>query len=139
MEYQKIISISKKPGLFQIISQTKSGCIVESLEDHKRFPVHSTNHISLLENIAIFTYETEVPLLDIFKKIFKSTEGKMTMSHKENGKTLSSYFSEILPDYDEERVYVSNIKKVIQWYNILVNAGLDFSKIEPSKENSDSI
>ena len=139
MEYHKIISISKKPGLFQIISQTKSGCIVESLEDHKRFPVHSTNQISLLENIAIFTYETEVPLLNVFKTIFKSTEGKITISHKENGKILSSYFSEILPDYDEERVYVSNIKKVIQWYNILVNAGLDFSKIETSEENSDTM
>ena len=113
--------------------------IVESLEVQKRCPVHSTNHISLLENIAIFTYETEVPLLDIFKIIFKSTEGKITINHKKDGKTLSSYFSEILPDYDEERVYVSNIKKVIQWYNILVNAGFDFSKIEASTVNSDTM
>lgn len=136
MEYHKIISVSKKPGLFHIISQTKSGCIVESLLDNKRFPVHSTNHISLLENIAIFTYESEIPLLDVFKSIFKKTEGKTTISHKESGSVLADYFSDILPDYDEERVYVSNIKKVIQWYNILVSVGLDFSKIEASKENA---
>ncbi|CAI8311756.1 MAG: Uncharacterised protein [Flavobacterium sp. SCGC AAA160-P02] len=139
MEYHKIISISKKPGLFQIISQTKSGCIVESFQDKKRFPVHSMNQISLLENIAIFTYESEIPLLEVFKSIFKKTEGKMTISHKESGSTLAAYFSEVLPEYDQERVYISNIKKVLQWYNILIKVGLDFSKIEASKENAEDV
>ena len=105
MEYHKIISVSKKPGLFHIISKTKSGCIVESLVDNKRFPIHSTNNISLLESIVIFTYESEIPLLDVFKSIYKKTEGKMTISHKESGSVLAAYFSEILPEYDEERVY----------------------------------
>ena len=135
MEYSKIIAISGKPGLFKAISQTKTGFIVESLLDNKRFPIASTNNVSLIENIAIYTYEEEIPLLTVFKTIYKKENSKKTISHKESGNTLTSYFSEILPEYDEERVYTSNIKKIIQWYNILTEAGLDFSKVEETQEN----
>ena len=138
MEFNKIIAVTGKPGLFEVVSQTKTGVIVESLDDKKRFPITSTQNISMLENIAIYTYEEEVLLLEVFKKIFKKEEGKEAISHKESGKKLEAYFSEILPEYDEERVYTSNIKKVVQWYNILVKAGLDFSKIEATKEESKS-
>ncbi len=134
MEFSKIISVTGKPGLFQAISQTKTGFIVESLIDNKRFPIPSTNNVSLLENIAIYTYEEEIPLLTVFKSIFEKEEGKKALSHKESSNKLTAYFSEVLPDYDEERVYTSNIKKVIQWYNLLVNAGLDFSAVEASAE-----
>ncbi len=138
MEFSKIISVAGKPGLYQVISQTKTGFIVESLTDKKRFPIPSTNNVSLLENIAVYTYEKEVPLLEVFKSIFEETEGKETINHKVSGHKLAEYFSQVLPDYDEERVYNSNIKKVIQWYNILVSNGLDFSKIEVSKEQIDN-
>ena len=139
MEFRKIISVAGKPGLFHAISQTKSGFIVESLVDKKRFPIPSTNNVSLLENIAIYTYEEEVPLLTVFKTIYEKTEGKETISHKESSQKLIAYFSEILPDFDEERVYTSNIKKVIQWYNLLVSSGVDFSVIEASEENSEKV
>jgi len=139
MEFNKIISVAGKPGLFHAISQTKSGFIVESLVDKKRFPIPSTNNVSLLENIAIYTYEEEVPLLTVFKTMYENNEGKETISHKESGQKLTTYFSEILPDYDEERVYTSNIKKVIQWYNLLVTSGLDFSAVEAEEENSEKV
>ena len=130
MEFNKIISVSGKPGLFQVISQSKNVIIVESLIDKKRFPINATKNVSMLENIAIYTYEEEVPLLTVFKAMFEKSEGKETISHKESGTKLTTYFAEILPNYDDERVYTSNIKKIIQWFNVLVNVGLDFSKIE---------
>ncbi len=137
MEFNKIIAVSGKPGLYSAISQTKTGFIVESLTEKKRFPIASTNNVSLLENIAIYTYEEEVPLLTIFKQMFEKEEGKEALSHKESGNKLTAYFSEILPDFDEDRVYTSNIKKVIQWYNILVKAGMDFSKVEATQEDTE--
>ncbi len=134
MEFSKIIAVTGKPGLFQVVSQTKTGILVESLSDKKRFPIISTQNVSLLENIAIFTYDEEVPLLTVFKSISEKEEGKETISHKESGAKLSSFFSEILPEYDQERVYTSNIKKIIQWYNALIAVGFDFSAAELSSE-----
>jgi ribosome recycling factor len=100
--------------------------------------INTTQNVSLLENIAIYTYEEDIPLLNIFKSMFKKTEGKEAISHKESGKKLAAFFAEVLPNYDDERVYTSNIKKVIQWFNLLVNAGMDFSTIEiPTEENTE--
>ena len=137
MEFSKIIAVSGKQGLYSAVSQTKSGFIVESLVEKKRFPITATNNVSRLENIAIYTYDEEVPLLDVFKTMYEKEEGKQAWSHKESGNTLTAYFSEILPDYDEERVYTSNIKKVIQWYNILVKVGMDFSVVESVQEDTE--
>ena len=134
MEFSKIISVTGKPGLFQVISQSKNAIIVESLIDQKRLAINATQNVSLLENIAIYTYEEEVPLLTVFKTMYEKSEGKEAISHKESGKKLTAYFSEILPDYDDERVYTSNIKKVVQWFNLLVNSGMDFSAIEETSE-----
>ncbi|MBL4904784.1 MAG: DUF5606 domain-containing protein [Flavobacteriaceae bacterium] len=136
MDFSKIIAVTGKPGLFEVLSQTKTGVIVKSLNDDKRFPITSTQNLSLLENIVIFTNEDEVRLLTIFKSMFEKEEGKPAMSHKESSAKLISYFSEVLPDYDQERVYTSNIKKVIQWYNALVGYGFDFSKIEIASEKN---
>lgn len=130
MEFNKIISINGKPGLYQVVSQSKNAIIVESLTDKKRLAINSTQNVSLLENIAIYTYEEDVPLLEVFKSMFEKTEGKEAISHKESGKKLAAFFAEILPNYDVERVYSSNIKKVIQWFNLLVVSGMDFSKTE---------
>jgi hypothetical protein len=129
MSLEKIIAVTGKPGLYEIIAQSKGGIIVESLLDKKRFPINAMHNVSVLDNIAIYTYETEVPLKLILKSIFEKVEGKECISHQENSKKLISYFSEILPEYDEERVYASNIKKVIHWYNLLIEHKFDFSSI----------
>jgi hypothetical protein len=130
MEFNKIIAVTGKPGLYQVISQSKNAIVVEALVDNKRIAINTAQNVSMLENIAIYTYEEDIPLLKVFKAIYEKTEGKETISHKESGKKLEAFFTEVLPDYDAERVYTSNIKKVIQWFNILVKAGMDFSKIE---------
>lgn len=130
MEFNKIIAVTGKPGLFKVVSQSKTAIIVESLIDKKRVAINATQNVSLLENIAIYTYEEDLPLLEVFKNIYTKTEGKSALSHKESGNKLKSFFSEVLPNYDDERVYTSNIKKVIQWYNILIEVGMNFSKIE---------
>ena len=139
MKLEKVIAISGKPGLYQIISQSKSGVIVESLSEKKRFPVNSLHNISTLNDIAIYTYETEVPLKEVFFNIFEKEEGKKTIDPKSSKNELLEYFGEILPGFDEERVYASNIKKVVSWYNALVEAQFDFNQMkeELEKENSE--
>ena len=136
MEFNKIIAVTGKPGLFQVISQSKNAIIVESLLDQKRVAINATQNVSLLENIAIYTYEEDVPLLDVFKAMAEKTNGEKAISHKESGAKLTSFFAEVLPNYDDERVYTSNIKKVIQWFNILVENGFDFSKVEATETES---
>lgn len=136
MEFNKIIAVTGKPGLFQVISQSKNAIIVESLTDKKRLAINATQNMSLLENIAIYTYEEDLPLLSVFKSINEKTEGKEAISHGESDKKLEAFFAEVLPNYDAERVYVSNIKKVIQWFNVLVKSGMDFTTIEDKKQEA---
>jgi hypothetical protein len=124
MNLEGIISISGKGGLFKLLSQSKGGFIVESLVDGKKFPVQASNNVSALEDIAMYTYEEEVPLKEVFANIAKKENAEATLSHKESANKLKEYFGEVLPNYDEERVYNSDIKKVFQWYNILQKAGL---------------
>ena len=139
MKLEKVIAITGKPGLYQIISQSKSGVIVESLADKKRFPVNSFHNISTLNDIAIYTYEEEIPLKAVFYSIFEKEDGKQSIDPKSAKNELLSYFSEVLPDYDAERVYASNIKKVLAWYNSLVAADFDFTamKEELDRENEE--
>jgi hypothetical protein len=120
MEFNKIIAVSAKPGLYQVISQSKKAIIVASLADNKRLAISTAQNVSLLENIAIYTYEEDIPLLHVFKIMYEKTVGLEAISHKESSKKLEAFFTEVLPNYDAERVYTSNIKKVIQWYNLLV-------------------
>lgn len=134
MKIEKIIAISGKPGLYEIKSQTKDRIIVESLLDKKRIPINALNNISALSDIAIYTYEEEVPLKEVLLNIYKKEEGKKSIDHKCKKEELLNYFSEVLPDYDDERVYASNIKKVIQWYNSLIDSRFDFSSLEESDE-----
>ena len=119
MNISKILSISGYSGLFRLIKQTKTGFVVESLKDKKRMQAFATSKISTLEDIAIYTEDGEEHLKDIFRKIYEKEDGKNTISHKASANELKKYFLEILPDYDTERVYVSDIKKVINWYNVL--------------------
>lgn len=134
MKLEKVIAISGKPGLYEIISQSKSGVIVESLSDKKRFPVNSLHNISTLNDIAIYTYEEEVPLKGVFLNIFEKEAGEKPIDPKSSKAELLSYFGEVLPDFDEERVYPSNIKKILSWYNALIDAKFDFSSLKEEKE-----
>ncbi|WP_282049655.1 DUF5606 domain-containing protein [Maribacter aquivivus] len=138
MGLEKILSVAGKPGLYKLITQTRTGFVAESLLDGKRVTVSLRSSVSVLSEIAIYTLEEEVPLRDVFKKIQeKENGGKTSIGHKEEKIKLEEYFFEVLPDYDEDRVYVSDIKKVIQWYNILTeNKITDFSSEEVESEEA---
>jgi hypothetical protein len=123
MNLSGIIAISGKPGLFKVIAQGKNSIIVESLTDNKRVPAYATDRISALDDISIYTYDEDAPLRDLFTSIYKKEDGKECISHKEDQKKLETYLNEILPNYDKERVYPSDIKKIFQWYNLLQKSG----------------
>lgn len=123
MNLTGIISISGKSGLYKVIAQAKNSVIVESLEDKKRVPAYATDRISALEDISIYTIEEDKPLKEVYRAIYDKENGGAAPSHKESEKTLRAYLEGILPDYDKERVYVSDIKKMFQWYNILQKSG----------------
>jgi len=130
-----VLSVSGKPGLFKLIAQQKNGVVVESLLDAKRTSIPSTANVSSLGDIAIYTYEEEVPLRDVFKAMAEVTEGKEVLSHKSSKDQLEDFFGEVLPKFDQERVYASDIKKVVQWFNILVkNDLLSILEEEASEE-----
>jgi len=138
MGLEKILSVAGKPGLYKLITQTRTRFVAESLLDGKRITVSLRSSVSVLSEIAIYTLEEEVPLRDVFKKIQeKENGGKTSIGHKEEKIKLEEYFFEVLPNYDEDRVYVSDIKKVIQWYNILVDNDItDFSSEEVENEEA---
>jgi len=137
MNIEGIINVTGKPGLHKIISQGKNTVIVESLTDKKRIPVYSHNQANSLEEIGIYTYEDTIPLADIFTRIAKKENCKQCISHKKGKEELHLYFRDILPEYDEDRVYISDIKKVFQWYNALEDAGLvKITEEEKVKKNT---
>ena len=120
MSLEKVLAIAGKPGLYKLIAQTRGGFVAESLIDKKRLSVNVQQNVSVLSEIAIYTLSEEVPLKDVFKNIKKKEDGGQTsVKAKDSKDALEEYFFEVLPDYDEDRVYVSDIKKVIQWYNLL--------------------
>ena len=124
MDLSKILSISGKNGLFKMISQGKNNFIVESLEDNKRFPAFQSDGVSTLENISIYTNDDPVELKKLFQNIYLKQD-KQQLDYKTMTDTqLRDYFKEILPNYDEDRVFLSNIKKAYQWYNILLEHDL---------------
>ncbi len=123
MKDTRIISVAGKPGLYKLLTSTKGGVIAESLTDKKRTMVPFTA-ISALDEIAIYTYREEIPLWKVFEAIAEKNNYEKTISHKSSAAELTSFFREILPEFDEDRVYPSHIKKVIQWYNILVDTEL---------------
>jgi hypothetical protein len=119
MDLKDIISISGKSGLFSTVGKSKNNVIVESIIDKKRFPIFNTNRISALSDISIYTYEEEVLLSDIYRKIYESNDGKVTIDHSESTEKLRAKLEEFVPNYDKEQVYNSDIKKLFQWYNLL--------------------
>jgi len=138
MSLDKILSIGGKPGLYKLVTQTRTGFVAESLLDKKRITVGINSNVSILSEIAIYTLEEELPLREVFLKIqVKEKGGKTSVAHKDEKIKLEEYFFEVLPDYDEDRVYASDIKKVIQWYNILHDNGITDFSAKDGAETSD--
>lgn len=125
MDLSKILVVSGKPDIYELVSQTKTGAIVESIADKKRCPVFKTDRISSLNEISIFTTDKEKPLFEVLQNIYRKEDGKNIAFDikKTPNADLFAYFKEVLPDYDTERVYASDIKKVLLWYNLLNTAG----------------
>lgn len=140
MDLNEILSIAGKAGLYKVVTQSKNGVIVESLLDGKRATAFAHERISSLEEISIFSETEDVPLKQVFKIISEKQEGKEAISHKSSGKELKTFFLDIMPDYDQDRVYVSDIKKVLQWYNLLLKKDMlefeDEDDVQP-ETNSD--
>jgi hypothetical protein len=141
MDLKDLIAISGYPGLFRFITQGRNAIIVESLEDKKRISAYSTSKMSTLEEIAVFTENEEMPLAEVLKKMFRYSDGKEALPHKSSNEEIKKYFEEVLPEYDRERVYVSDMKKIIHWYNLLVKYDLlnaetvEAESEEPASEN----
>jgi hypothetical protein len=134
MKLKDIMAISGQAGLFRFIAQGRNGVIVEGLTDKKRMNATATSRISALEDIAVYTEEKEVPLAEVFRTIFTKENGGPVKLAKNSDDQVKKYFAEILPDYDRDRVYVSDMKKVINWYNLLQEQNLVDMEIEDEKE-----
>ena len=135
MDLKDIISISGKSGLFSVVGKSKNNVIVESITDKKRFPIFNSNKISALSDISIYTYDKEILLSEIYRKIFESNDGKKTILHSEDISKLRKKLEEFVPNYDQEQVYNSDIKKLFQWYNILHDTkNLKLKKSENDKD-----
>jgi hypothetical protein len=128
MDLKEILSVSGKPGLFKTIAQTKTGVIIESLTDGKRLQAFASDKISSLGEISIFTTAEDMPLREVFRLIHEKNGDQPAPDSKSDDQALKSFFETVIPDYDHERVYTSHIRKLVQWYNILIANGItDFT------------
>ncbi|MBQ7856612.1 MAG: DUF5606 domain-containing protein [Alistipes sp.] len=134
MELKDILAISGQPGLYRYVAQSHNGVIVESLLDGKRSNASATSRVSALTEISMFTEGEDIALADVFTKMYAYTGGKQAISHKESNDRLKEFFGAVLPDYDKERVHVSDIKKAISWFNLLVEAGFTEFKLPEMEE-----
>ena len=124
MDLSRVIAISGKPGLYRLVSQTRGGFVVEDLEKGKKISIASNYNVSLLDNVAIYGVSQEFPLAEVFFRIYKKENGGETIDYKTSGADLRKYMEEVLPEYDDSRVYDYDLKKLFQWYNILDKNGL---------------
>ena len=139
---QTILAIAGKPGLYKLVSRGKNNLIVESLDDkHHRQPAFATDRITSLADIAMFTDSDDVPLMDVLENLKTLEEGKKSSVDlkKAEGDALRQYFAKVLPNFDRERVHTSDIKKLIQWYNILVENGITDFKEEMKPTEGDNV
>ncbi len=137
MSIEKILAISGKPGLYALKVQTRTGFLAESLIDGKKITVGLRSNVSLLSEISVYTYDGEVRLSEVFNAIATKEDNGPAISHKEDNAKLTAYFREVLPEFDEDRVYASDIKKILNWYNMLQVNGL-VSKEETAAEEETS-
>ena len=134
MELKVFLAISGQPGLYKFVAQSMRGVIVESLIDGKRMNAAATSRVSALTEISMFTEGEDIALAGVFTNIWNYTEGKQAISHKESADKIKEEFAKVLPEYDRERVHVSDMKKCFAWYNILVEAGFTEFKL-PTEGN----
>lgn len=134
-----VLSISGRPGLYKLVSQGKNMLIVESISTGKRMPAYAHDKIISLGDIAIYTMEEDIPLADVFESIKEKNEGKIVdIKSMKSDKEIREYFATVLPDFDDERVYTNDIKKVFAWYNALVEAGMtDFKPAEMAEDSTE--
>lgn len=135
MELKEILAISGQPGLYKYVAQSTRGVIVESLLDGRRINAPASSKVSGLTEISMYTEGDDIPLAEVFTRIYARTGGKEAISHKETPEKLKAAFAEAVPEYDRERVHVSDIKKCFSWFNTLVGAGFTEFKLpdEPEK------
>ena len=139
---QTILAISGKSGLYKLISRGKNNLIVEALDDtHRRMPAFATDRITSLADIAMFTETDDIPLMDVLENLKTLEEGNKASvdPKKASSKELQDYFTKVLPEWDRDRVHVSDIKKLISWYNILIEAGITDFKEEMQPTDGDNI
>lgn len=137
-----ILSISGKPGLYKLVSRGKNMLIVESIADKKRFPAYGNEKIISLGDIAMYTDAEDIPLRQVFASMKEKENGALVTLNlkKASADELGAYLAEVLPSYDRDRVHVSDIKKLISWYNLLVNAGLtDFEEKQVEEETETEV
>jgi Domain of unknown function (DUF5606) len=128
------ISITGQPGLYKIVAQSKNGIIVEGLSDKKRVNIYASTKVSTLNDISMFTTGDDKPLNEIMTAISDKEKGGPAIDSKADDKAVTAYFAQVLPDYDKERVYVSNMRKLFSWYNALQSTG----NLKTEEENKDS-
>ena len=137
MDLEGIIAIAGKPGLYKILSRSLKGLVVESIVDGKKMPALATHKISALDDISMYTYEEDVPLKEILPKVKEVFDGKAAEPNKLSKEELLGYFEKVLPDFDRERVYPSDIKKLLSWYNILLENGyMETTETEAAAEET---
>lgn len=134
-----VLSISGRPGLYKLVSQGKNMLIVEAIGTGKRMPAYAHDKIISLGDIAIYTMEEDIPLADVFESIKVKNEGKaVNVKAMKSDKEIREYFATVLPEFDDERVYTNDIKKVFNWYNVLVAAGMtEFKSAEAEEANEE--
>lgn len=128
------MAIAGKPGLYKLIAQAKNGIVVESIVDQKRMQAFSHDKVSTLEEISIYTESGDMPLKDVLREMYRKLNGQPAPENKGDNNKIKQFFSEVLPDYDKDRVYVSHMQKVISWYNML----LQYNLIDLEEESTET-
>src|SRR3984957_12600909 len=124
MSLSEIIAVSGMSGLYKTVAQSKNSVIVESIVDKKRMPIYASQKVHTLEAISVYCADKDIPLAEVFKKIAEKENKGPAVEHKSEDAELKAYFEKVLPDYDKERVHISDIRKMLMWYNILQKADM---------------
>lgn len=135
MDLKKIMTISGQPDLFELISNTTKGIIVESIITKKRMQAFAQQRVNSLGDIAVFTQEDEIPLQEVFLKIYRKENGEQCLSHKSSAEEIKAYFEDFFPEYDRDKVQFSAMKRIIKWYNLLIEH--KFIDDKPAEEKSE--
>jgi len=138
MKLSEILSISGKPGLFTVVSQTNNGLIAESVIDKKRIPVFASHDVSILEDISLYTEEDTLPMFDVMKRLYEHEDGKESVNHKASKADLEAKMETVFPEYDKDRVYQSDLKKLFRWYNLIIEHKL-WTPEDISEEGEDKL